>query len=150
MQIETIDSWRALATAFVASCIDYCNSVLYDVAKGVQRLQMVMNAARLVGTRKFSHITPILHDVLHWLPIQHQISYKIAILARHCIHGIGPAYFGDVYAPVTDALFKPTCVQRRVAIFWSLEHEWNMENGLSVYLHRQCGTHFRIRSNILL
>ena len=80
----TLDSRRALATAFVASRIDYCNGVLYSVAKGeVQRLQMVLNAAArlVVGTGKFSHVTPI-RDVLHWLPVQHRISYKIAILAR--------------------------------------------------------------------
>ena len=46
-------------------------------------------------------VTPILQDVLHWLSVQHQVSYKIAILARDCIHSIGPAYLGDVYAPVT-------------------------------------------------
>ena len=71
----------------------------------VQRLQMVLNAAArlVVGTGKFSHVTPILRDVLHWLPVQHRISYKIAILARDCIHGIGPAYFGDVCVPVTTA-----------------------------------------------
>ena len=41
----TLDSRRALATAFVASRIDYCNGVLYGVAKGeVQRLQMVLNS----------------------------------------------------------------------------------------------------------
>ena len=51
----TLDSRRALATAFVASRIDYCNCVLYGVAKGeVQRLQMVLNAAArlVVGTGK--------------------------------------------------------------------------------------------------
>ena len=49
----TLDSRRALATAFVASRIDYCNGVLYGIAKGeVQRLQMVLNAAArlVVGT----------------------------------------------------------------------------------------------------
>ena len=77
----------------------------YGVAKGeIQRLQMVLNAAaRLVGTGKFSHVTPILRDVLHWLPVQYRIRYKIAILARDCVYGICPAYFGDVCAPVADA-----------------------------------------------
>ena len=63
----TIDSLRALATAFVASRIDYCNGVLYGVEKEeVQRLQMVLNAAArlIVGTGKFSHVTLILRDVL--------------------------------------------------------------------------------------
>ena len=51
----TLNSRLALATAFVASPIDYCNDVLYSAVKGeVQRLQMVVNtAARLVvGTGK--------------------------------------------------------------------------------------------------
>ena len=54
----------------------------------VQRLQMVLNAAArlIVGTGKFSHVTPILRDVLHWLPVQHRISYKIAILARDRVY----------------------------------------------------------------
>ena len=68
----TLDSRRALATASVASRIVYCNGVLYGVAKGeVQRLQMVLNAAArlVVGPGKFSHVTPILRDVLHWLPV---------------------------------------------------------------------------------
>ena len=47
-------------------------------------------------------------------------------------------------------LDEPTCVQRRVAILWSLEHEQNLANGVSVYPHRRCETHSRIRSNILL
>ena len=47
-------------------------------------------------------------------------------------------------------LDEPTCVQRRVAILWSLEHEQNWANGVSVYLHRRCGTHSLIRSSILL
>ena len=66
---------------------------------------MVLNAAArlVVGTGKFSQVTPILRDVLNWLPAQHRISYKIAILAWDCIHGIGPAYFGDVCTPVTAA-----------------------------------------------
>ena len=66
---------------------------------------MVLNAAArlVVGTGKFSHVTPIPRDVFHWLPVQHRISYKIAILARDCILGIGQAYFSDVCAQVTAA-----------------------------------------------
>ena len=48
-----------------------------------------------VGTMMFSHVTPILRDVLHWFPVQHRI--------RYCIHGIGLAYLGDVCYPVTGA-----------------------------------------------
>ena len=68
----TLKTRCTLATAFVASHIDYCNGVLYGVAKGeVQRLQMGLNAAvrLVVGTGKFCHVTLILCDVLHWLPV---------------------------------------------------------------------------------
>ena len=43
-----------------------------------------------------------------------------------------------------------TCVQRRVVILWSLEHEQNWVNGVSVYPHQRCGTRSLIRSSILL
>ena len=99
--LTAADPWQlhALATAFVASCINYYNGVFYGVTKGeVQRVQMVLNAAArlIVGTGRFSHVTSIRRDVHHWLPVQYRISYKIAILTRDCIHGTSPAYFGDV------------------------------------------------------
>ena len=165
----TLDSQRALATAFVASRI-VCNSVLYGVAKGeVQRLQMVLNAAArlVVGTGKFSQVTPILCDVLHWLSVQHRISYKIAILARDCIHGIGPAYFGDVCTPVTAApgrtnLRSATCgdlvIPRTRTKLLLINHflvpltavtsgkKKNWANSVSIYPHRRCGTHSRLQA----
>ena len=102
----TLNSRLALATAFVASPINYCNDVLYGAVKReVQRLQMVVNAAArlVVGMGKKRHVTSILQHVLHWLPVQHRINYKIARLARDCIYGIDMAYFGDVCALVADA-----------------------------------------------
>ena len=80
----TFDARRLVVTAFVASRLDYCNAVLHSVAKTtIQRLQTVMNAAaRLVGElSRFDHVTPVLRDALHWLPIQQRIVYKIAVFA---------------------------------------------------------------------
>ena len=96
---------RALVTAFVASRLDYCNAVLYGVAAcNINRLQVAMNtAARLVtGSGKYEHITPVLRDVLHWLPVPQRINFKIAVLAFSCIRGTGPAYFSDVCIPLAD------------------------------------------------
>ena len=60
-------------------------------------------AARLVtGTGKYEHITPVLRDVLHWLPVSQRIIFKIAVLAFNCIRGTGPAYFHDVCTPLPD------------------------------------------------
>ena len=99
------DARRALVTAFISSRLDYCNATLYGVAAGnIHRLQVVMNAAaRLVTkTGRYEHITPVLRDLLHWLPVQQRIIFKIAVLAFNCIRGTGPVYFNDVCVPLAS------------------------------------------------
>ena len=60
-------------------------------------------AARLVtDTGRHERITPVLHDILHWLPVQQQIIFKIAVLVFNCIHGTGPVYFNDVCVPLAS------------------------------------------------
>ena len=57
--------------AFIASRVDYCNSLLYGFPNSnVMKLQRIQNAAaRLVtGTPRFCHVTPLLSH-LHWLLI---------------------------------------------------------------------------------
>jgi hypothetical protein len=90
---------RTLVTAFVSSRLDYCNAILYGVAAcHINRLQVVMNAAaRLVtGIGRYEHVTPVLRDILHWLPVSQRILFKIAVLAFDCVRGTGPTYFNDV------------------------------------------------------
>ena len=68
-----VDSAKAPVHAFISSCLDYCNSLLYGLPKkSLDRLQRVQNmAARLItGTKITDHITPVLHG-LHLLPINH-------------------------------------------------------------------------------
>ena len=67
-----MDARSTLAAAFVATRVDYCNAVLYGASSQVtRRLQMVLNAATrlVVGAGQFNHVTPVLRDVLHWLPV---------------------------------------------------------------------------------
>jgi len=68
------------------------------------RLQAVLNAAaRLItGTRLNEHITPVLHDTLHWLPVTLRIDYKIALMTYSCVHGTSPAYFNGICRPVAS------------------------------------------------
>jgi hypothetical protein len=88
----------SLVSAFVLSRLDYCNSVLAGLPKSTMApLQRVQNAAaRLIcslGPR--DHITPALRQ-LHWLPIEHRITYKLCIL-MHLIHtGRSPSYLSDL------------------------------------------------------
>ena len=68
-----------LVHAFVASKLDYCNSLLYNVPKYVlKKLQSVQNvAAHLITcSRKYDHIAPVLSN-RHWLPVNEHIKFKI-------------------------------------------------------------------------
>jgi len=53
----------------------------------------------LLPVRWNEHITPTLRDTLHWLPVRHRITYKIATMAFRCARGACPAYFTDVCIP---------------------------------------------------
>ena len=73
---------RKLVNSLKSSRVDYCNSIFYGATDVVvRRLQSVLNAAaRLISNRrKFDHITPVLRDQLHWLPIRQRIDFKIAV-----------------------------------------------------------------------
>jgi len=101
----TTDARRTLATAFVANREDYCNAVLYGTSSAVTRqLQMVLNAAArmVVDIGKYEHITPVLRDTLHWLPVTARIQFKIAALTFDCVRNTGPVYLKQVICPVLD------------------------------------------------
>ncbi len=104
----TAETASALVHAFVCCRLDYCNSLLYGAsARVVRKLQRVLNSsARLItGGRLSDHITPVLRDELHWLPMPQRITFKIAMLVRNCLMGTGPVYLTHMIttvAAVTD------------------------------------------------
>ena len=61
--------------------IDYCNAVLHDAPSySIKDIQYVQNAARIVlQAPRRSHASPLLR-MLHWLPIQQRIEYKVALV----------------------------------------------------------------------
>lgn len=69
----------------------------------MDHLQSVMNAAaRLIcRARKFDHITPLLRD-LHWLRVPERITFRLAVLAYRCQHGLGPSYLAADLQRVVD------------------------------------------------
>ena len=80
--------------AFTSSLLDYCNALLYDVSDGLmRRLPERRHATPITGTRCRNYISLILRQ-LHWLPIHHRVTFKIAVLV-----------FQDVYSTV--ALVPP-------------------------------------------
>ena len=70
----------------------------------IRQLQMVLNAATgiIVGLGKYEHITLVLCDVLHLLPVLQRIQFEIATLTSDCVRGTGPAYFSSIACTVAD------------------------------------------------
>src|SRR6218665_596531 len=89
---------KAAVAAFVTSRVDRYNSLLAGApACLLVGLQSVLNAAaRLIcNRRKYDHITPLLRDVLHWLPVPFRIEYKLCLLVFLSFHGAAPEYLRD-------------------------------------------------------
>jgi hypothetical protein len=102
----SVDSATALVHAFITSRIDYCNSILYGVSENaIAKFQLILNAAaRLIsGHGKFDHITPVLRNNLHWLPVEYRVRYKIALFVFNCLRGNSPGYLSDMLQPVFSA-----------------------------------------------
>src|SRR5258706_11877244 len=100
----TTNAIKTLTHAFITSRLDYCNGLYYGMADGLMsRLQSVQNAAaRLVtdfGRR--DHITPVLRQ-LHWLPVRHQVRFKLATLVHRSLAGTAPAYLSSECRLVSD------------------------------------------------
>jgi hypothetical protein len=94
-----------LVHAFISSCLDQNNSLLYGIPKCLtDKLQKIQNnAARIITrTAKHDHIKPVLES-LHWLPVRARIIYKILLFTFKCIHGTAPAYLCQLIKP-----YQPT------------------------------------------
>jgi len=89
---------KQLVHAFVVSRLDYCNSILAGLLKGlIRQLQRVLNfAARLVlGLQSRDHIKPALFE-LHWLPVQLRIEYKLCLLMHSISVQCCLSYISDI------------------------------------------------------
>mgnify|MGYP000701761593 CR=1 FL=1 len=83
---------------FVASWLDYCNSLYEGLDKSsIQHLQLFQNAALRLVTRKErkDHITPMLR-LLHWLPVCHRIVFKSYFLLFKSLNRLAPSYLSEL------------------------------------------------------
>jgi hypothetical protein len=101
------DVLKTLLHAFVSTRLDYCNALFYGLPKcDIRKLQSVQNAAaRLIGgLRKYDHITSLMRDQLHWLPINLRIDYKVAVLTYKALHHQSPDYLTAMCRLAADTL----------------------------------------------
>ena len=91
----TTDAAKTVVHDFINGRMDYCNSVFGNAsAVHLYPLQSVLNAAARVITRKreCDHISAIICDLLHWLPVKQRIDYKLCTLIYKCLHNVAPVY----------------------------------------------------------
>ena len=84
-----------MLNAFVSSRLDYSNSLHASLSDcDVVQLQTAQNAAALLfgDVSKYDCVTPVLRDVLHWLPIKERINFKIGVLTYKVLNGLVMSY----------------------------------------------------------
>jgi hypothetical protein len=99
-QLKRIGSIRpyTLASACILSRLDYCNSALYGCDKKViaPLVQVQNSAARMVCRAPMRVPTTPLLRHLHWLPVEHRITFKYACICYKVMTGIAPSYLSDL------------------------------------------------------
>ena len=118
----------------------YCNSLLAGTsASNLARLQLVRSTlARVVAQKsRYCHITPV-QAGLHWLPVRHQIDFKIATTAFMVRHYQQPLYFAQILprytpsrssrssSPVTiSAPLRKTTIATSKSFSFTASRVWN-------------------------
>src|SRR6218665_721576 len=101
-----ITAFLSLSAAFVTTQVDRYNSLLVGAPKYLlDCLQPVLNAAArlLCNRRKYDHVTPLLRDVLHWLPVPLRVEFKICLLVYKSLHGAAPPGYLRDYCKETHS-----------------------------------------------
>src|SRR6218665_204137 len=91
---------RPVGTSIYFLNISKCSSLYCGLPQvPLQPLNGVLwAAARMIGgVPRFGHITDYMRDVLHWLPVQQRIHYRISSIVWHCVLGNAPSYILELF-----------------------------------------------------
>ena len=90
----TKEAAKIFVCSFICSRIDYCNAVFAGLSRSTtNHLDSVLHAAaRMIsGRSKHDHITSVLRDELHWLPVPQRMLYKFCLTTYKAINGTAPS-----------------------------------------------------------
>ena len=93
-QYLTLDACKVLVLGLVIVHLDYANSIYSGLPnKDMLKLQRIQNLAAkmILGKSKTASSTQAL-KVLHWLPVDLRIEYKILVTVFKCLHDMVPEY----------------------------------------------------------
>ena len=140
----TTEASKTIAAAIVGSRLDFCNSLLAGTfVSNLTHLQRVQNTlARVVAQKpRFCHITPVLSD-LHWLPVRHRISFKIATVTYRVLQ-----FQQGSYLAFLILRYVPAWALRSFSSLWiwvpHVKPPWQSPNHFHLLL-RVSGMHCRI------
>ena len=97
----SVDATKTLMCSLWLSKLDYCNSLLSGSPQYlIQLFQKVQNSAAWITLRapRVEHTSPL----LHWLPVQQRIKYKVCSVCYTTLTGASPKYMSElvnVYTP---------------------------------------------------
>ena len=101
----TTEACTKAVITLVMSHLDYANSILTGLPKAsICQLQRVQNmTAKIILQRnKFESSSKCLKE-LHWLPIHHQINFKVITLVFKYIHRLPSSYLEELIKPKNRA-----------------------------------------------
>jgi len=128
----------------------HCNSLLYGVTQAnIDRLQRVQNVlARVVAQAPSTISSAHIRRDLHWLPINHCISYKLSLLTWKALYTAEPSYLSELICPYSSAnstflqhvssINTNRCYKSLLLTLYFCFHTVNLELYTSTYsLYRQ-------------
>ena len=97
------DSIETLVHALVLSRLDYCNSGLANLPEVTLAplIRVQHSAARLIRNLRRQDSVSLVMMELHWLPLQHRITFKLCKLMHEIHHGHCPKYMKEMVLPVS-------------------------------------------------